>query len=334
MKNLIPFGFLMLLLGFAIGWLVKPMPVAGGASPAAVMAPSKTTGPAGAIVSEETPVPGKHIQREAIVKKTSDKPTGEQMDQAMDQAKKMQAEMSKAMVKRQRDKFEQQINLLTENLSLSADQKSKLTTWLDEGMKKLEGLDFTDPKSMSSLPELSKLFTEKALEDQLTPSLTDDQKAALADFKDREHRSKVDTAALKSLSKLQGVIRFEDGQRDEVYKLLADSAETSVLAESETLDMANMFTEGMGIDMDPYGLGIQQAMTEAMGDPAAMQEGAGNQKQMVQKLRETIDKRIDAKVELLRPVLNDKQLEQYRNELKSKGLGVYGTVLSGMEAAH
>ena len=73
-------------------------------------------------------------------------------------------------------------------------------------------------------------------------------------------------------------------------------------------------------------------MTESMGDPAAMQEATGDQKKMVQKLREVIDKRIDAKVELLRPVLNDKQLEQYRTELKTKGLGVYGTVLSGMEA--
>lgn len=328
MKNLIPFGSLMLLLGFAIGWLVKPVPAAGGATPAAVMASSKSAVPAPAKIPEEAPVPGKHIQREAIVKKTSDGPTSEQMDQA----KKMQSEMSKAMVKRQHDKFEQQIDLLTESLGLSADQKSKLITWLDDGIKKLEGLDITDPKSMSDLPELSKFFTDKALEDQLTPSLTDDQKAALVDFKDREHRTKVDTAALKSLSKLQGVIRFEDGQRDEVYKILAQTAETGVLAESETPDMTTMFTEGMGIDMDPYGLGIQQAMTESIGDPSAMQESAGDQKQMAQKLREIIDKRIDAKVDLLRPVLNDKQLEQYRGELKSKGLGVYGTVLSGMEA--
>ncbi len=323
----------MLLLGFAIGWLVKPIPVVSSGAPAAVIAPSKSAGPAAASVSEEIPVPGKHIQRESVVKKSSDKISGEQVDKAVDQAKKMQAEMSKAMVKRQRDKFEQQINLLEENLNLSADQKSKLTAWLDEGMKKLEGLDFTDPQSASSLPELSKLFTDKALEDQLTPSLTADQKVALADFKDREHRSKVDTAALKSLSKLQGVIRFEDGQRDEVYKILSENVEMSVQAESETLDIANMFTEGMGIDMDPYGLGIQQAMTEAMKDPTVMQEGGANQKQMVQKLRETIDKRIDAKVDLLRPVLNEKQLEQYRGELKSKGLGVYGTVLSGMEAS-
>jgi len=322
----------MLLLGFALGWLVKPLPAAAVAAPAGVTASSKSSGPATVKAPEEIPVPGKHIQREAVVKKPSDKLTSEQMDKAMDQGKKMQEEMSKAMVKRQRDKFEQQISTLTENLNLSADQKGKLTTWLDDGMKKLEGLDFTDPKSMTNLPELSKLLTDKALEDQLAPSLTDDQKAALVEFKDREHRSKVDTAALKSLSKLQGVVRFEDGQRDEVYKLLAQAAETRVAEESPVQDMTAMLTEGMGIEMDPYDLGIQQALTDSMMDSATRQEAGGDQKKTAQKLRETIDKRINAKVDLLRPVLNEKQLEQYRNELKSKGLGIYGTVLSGMEA--
>ena len=330
MKNLIPFGLLMLVLGFAIGWLVKPVPAVNAATAAVVPSSHKSAEPVAANVPAEAPVPGKHAQREATVKKPSNMPTEAQMDQA----KKMQADMSKARVKRQRDKFAQQIDRLTESLGLSADQKSKLTAWLDDGMKKLEGLDFTDPNSMSQLPELSKLLTNKALEEQLAPSLTSDQKAALVDFKDREHRGKVDTAALKSLSKLQGVIQFEDGQRDEVYKLLTEGAEASVLAESETPDMTKMFTEGMGIEMDPYDLGIQQAMTESMGDPTAMQEAPGDQKKMVQKLREVIDKRIDAKVELLRPVLNDKQLEQYRTELKTKGLGVYGSVLSGMEAGH
>ena len=34
-------------------------------------------------------------------------------------------------------------------------------------------------------------------------------------------------------------------------------------------------------------------------------------------------------VDLLRPVLNDKQLETYRNELKTKGLGFYGQAFGG-----
>ncbi len=318
----------MLCIGIAIGWNAKPMPtpsvspVASGLTPP----PSK---PVVAVASSEDPPPGKHALRDSVVKKPSNMmPT----EAEMDQAKKMQAEMSKAMVKHQRAKFEQQIDRLTESLSLTADQKAKLTNWLDDGMKKLEGLDFTDPKAMTELPELSKLLTPKALEDQLASSLSAEQQTAFTDYKEREHHDQVDAAALKSLSKLQGVIQFEDGQRDEVYQVLTKSAEASLLAKNENPDIAAMFTEGMGIEMDPYDLGLQQAMTESMGDPAKLQENAGDQKQILGKLREVIDKRIDAKVELLRPVLNDKQLEQYRTELKTKGMGVYGTVLSGLDA--
>jgi len=236
-------------------------------------------------------------------------------------------------VKRQREKLERQIERLAENLNLTAEQKRGLTTWLDDQMKKLEGMDFTDPKSMAGIPELSKALTNNALEDQLASSLTADQKTALADFKDREHHEKVDSMALKHLSKLQGIIDLKEGQREEVYKVLSESAEASVQSENDKPDMTKLFTEGMGIEMDPYDLGLQQAMTESMGDPSMMSQAGGDQKQMAKNLREIFDKRIDAKVDQLRPVLNDTQLEQYRAELKSKGLGVYGPMLMSMESA-
>ena len=72
-------------------------------------------------------------------------------------------------------------------------------------------------------------------------------------------------------------------------------------------------------------------MTESVGDPSKA-EGAHDSKEMMKHLREVIDKRIDEKVERLRPVLNDKQLELYRSELKSKGLGVYGPMMMGQES--
>ena len=54
---------------------------------------------------------------------------------------------------------------------------------------------------------------------------------------------------------------------------------------------------------------------------------------MEKRLREAFDKRIEAKVEALKPVLNQKQLDQYRTELKTKGMGIYGPMLMGMEAS-
>ena len=115
-----------------------------------------------------------------------------------------------------------------------------------------------------------------------------------------------------------------------MYKLLSEGAETTLKTEDEKPDVSKMFTEGMGIEMDPYDLGLQHVMTTVMADDKNLTEAAG-QKEVAKKIRAAFDERIEAKVELLRPVLNEKQLGQYRTELKTKGLGVYGNMLSGME---
>ena len=316
----------MLGLGLAIGWLAKPVPVAAPVAVARAVASTPPAPSASAPVVAELP-PGKRAQREPAETKAVLQPTEAQMEQG----RKIQAEMAKAMVKRQREKFEKQIGKLTDNLHLTADQSAGLTTWLEGQMKELEKLDFTDGKAMSGMMEPGNLLTTQALEDQLAASLTAEQKAALVDFKDREYRTKVDTAALKSLSKLQGVVEFEEGQRDKVYEILVGAAEQRVLSETEKPDIAGMFTEGMGIEMDPYDLGLQQAMTEAMGDRSKLQQGSDS-KQMGKNLRQVIDQRIDARIEQLRPVLDDKQLGQYRSELKAKGMGIYGPMLMGLES--
>jgi len=187
-------------------------------------------------------------------------------------------------------------------------------------VKKFEDIkvDISDPNSMSEIEkEIWKHFTNKALEDQLASFLTNDQKAALADFKEREFRDQVDAFALKSLSHLQGIIQLEDHQRDEVYKLLSTGAEASVREESENYDMAKLLNEGLGIEVnpDPYDLRIMQAIANFTELP----EAPSDREHWVKNLGETIEKRIDAKVEQLRPALNDRQLEQYRTELEGFG---------------
>jgi hypothetical protein len=197
-------------------------------------------------------------------------------------------------------------------------------------MTKLADMDFSNPESLEGMTDLVGGLSDKAIHDQLAATLTDEQKTAFNAFKEKEIQTKVDSAALKSLSQLQGVVDFEEGQRDEVYKILSTEAEKRILQEQEKPDPTAMFTEGMGIEMDPYGLGLQQAMTDAITERAKSGE-ATDTKATTQTMREIIDTRINEKVEQLRPVLNEKQLEQYRSELKTKGLGVFGTALMGME---
>ena len=317
----------MLAIGFAIGWVAKPTPAAGVESVSSASS-DKPASPSSQHPADPPP-PGKRAIRPSRAAEPEPiMPTAEQMDQA----KEMQSQMAKQMVARQRQKFETQIARLSENLSLTDFQKSKLTAWLDERFKNLEDLDPTDPATAERFMEESKLLNDETLQAQLAGTLTPEQQTALTAHQEREHLGKVDAIALKSLSKLQGIIQFEEGQRDKVYQLLSESAEESLAAETKTMDISSMFTEGMGIEMDPYGLGIQQAMTEAMGDPTKLQNDF-DQQSMAKTMRQIINDRIDSRVEKLRPVLNEKQLEAYRNELQTKGLGVYGSVLDSMEKA-
>lgn len=327
MKNHFLVGGVMLAIGFASGWVAKPAPD-GNITSVADVPSGKSASPAPP-PSADSPPPGKRAIRPAEPAESgAEMPTAEQMDQA----KAMQSQMAKQMVARQRQKFETQIVRLTENLSLTDFQKSKLTAWLDERFKNLENLDITDPATAEKFMEESKLLNDETLQAQLAGTLTPEQQTALTAHQEREHLGKVDAIALKSLSKLQGIIQFEEGQRDKVYQLLSESAEESLAAETKTMDISSMFTEGMGLEMDPYGLGIQQAMTEAMGDPAKFQSGV-DQQNMAKSMRQIINDRIDSRVEKLRPALNERQLEAYRDELQTKGLGVYGSVLDSMEKA-
>lgn len=313
-------GLLMLVIGLLAGWLLKP--ASPPSEPVVETVPQRPVAQAVPAATDTPTVPTKRISREP----TPADPYAGMAEEQVVQVKKMQGEMAKAMVTRQRAKFEKQIERLAENLKLTDQQKSDLTRWLDVEMGKLEALDFTDMASSG----FEGLLTEQALEKQLAASLTAEQTTALTAFKEREHQGKVDSMALKNLSLLQGVIDFEEGQRDEVFKVLAETADEKLRATEAKPDFTKAFTEGMGIEMDPYDLGIQDALTESMTSEVSS-PNAGDQVEMAKKIRQVIDQRIETKIEKLRPVLNDRQLEQYRTELKTKGLGIYGTVLMGME---
>jgi len=331
-KNTPLVGIGMLALGVAIGWSLKsgnPTPeVAGPVPPATVNKPPAAPAQPAPIAASEAPPPGKRAVREPSVKKPVTEPTEEQKAQVS----RMQGEMTKLMTTRQRSKFDKYLQRISENVNLTETQKAAMAGWIDERMKKIGEMDFSDPKSIEGMGDVMGGLSDKAIDDQLAATLTDEQKTAFSAFKEKEIQTKVDSAALKSLSQLQGAIDFEEGQRDEVYKILSAEAEKRVLQEQEKPDPTAMFTEGMGIEMDPYGLGLQQAMTDAITERA--ESGAAtDSKATAQTMREIIDKRINEKVEQLRPVLNEKQLEQYSSELKTKGLGVFGTALMGMEGA-
>ncbi|MFM2199613.1 MAG: hypothetical protein RLZZ505_3045 [Verrucomicrobiota bacterium] len=328
MKFQILASVILIAIGFSIGWVAKPAPDESTPLVAANIPSNESARITPRSPVEQLPRGKRAIRRTETAEHLTDILTPEQMLEA----KEMQTTMGKQMIQRHREKFEAQIARLTENLSLTELQKSDLTAWLDKHYETLGNIDFTDPAGFEKLVEDSKLLNNEALQDQLAGMLTPDQKKTFAGNQERERLSKVDAIALKDLSKLQGIIHFEEGQRDKVYQLLFESAEQSVTAESQVPNISSIMNEGMDIETDPYGLGIQQVMSETMENPT--EPGSGfDQKSIAKNLRQIIADRIDSKIEKLRHILNDKQLEAYRKELETNGSGIYGPMLDSMEAA-
>jgi hypothetical protein len=325
MKHNVVIGSLVFGLGMVTGWFIKPAPTSLASSAAARGSASKALTSAALTSPSEPAIPGKRAQREPVVQKPANMPTEEQTIMATE----MKLKVGKTMINSHLGKLKQQIVRLDEKLQLTKEQKSGITTWLDDKISKIESIELSDSSSFSKVAELANSTTNEALENQLASTLNSDQKAALTDLKDSDLHLKIDAMALKSLSKLQGAIDFEDGQRDEVYKILTKNAEVKALAESKNPDINKILADGMGFEIDPYDLGLEQVITDTRKEAGVNLD----QPQTSQKIREAIDKRIEEKVNQLQPVLNDKQLARYREELKSKGMGIFGAAVMGTDDA-
>jgi hypothetical protein len=245
-----------------------------------------------------------------------------------EEGEKAMNQMRQAAVDRFRKKLEQYVAGLDENLTLTPDQKARLQSAIEAQHAELTALMNTESGDsqvvFDKIPELG----PPALEAVLAASLSPEQKSALETYKSKERARQADTKALKKLALLQGIFDFKEGQRDEVYRLLSESAAASLAKTESPTSFDEVFAGASGIDMDPYDLGIQQLMMESAQDANA--RGKGDHQSMLATFRQKVDQLIEDKVNELKPILDEAQLEKYREELRSKGLGHFGTMLNAV----
>lgn len=317
-------------LGIAIGWFAKPDSQPG---PAIAASPRSAERPA-----EKTPAPGSSAakpDRSRPAKIERVKPEAEDEDDAETAARTARADerVTEMFTANYRKKLDAYIAALEENLNLTPGQKESLKTAIEGQLEQLKKFISDSEANFAAggnpMEKLPPLGTE-ALDSQLAALLDPEQKTAFDAYKTREKARQVDAKALKRLAHLQGVLEFKEGQRDEIYRILSESAEASLAKPDPMSAYSDIFSGGgmgMNIDMDPYDLGIQQLFMESAADLARLQE---DDKAMAKVFREKIDGLIENKVNELKPVLDEAQLEKYRQELKTKGLGPYGTMLEQM----
>ena len=84
--------------------------------------------------------------------------------------------------------------------------------------------------------------------------------------------------------------------------------------------MMSIVSSGVGIELDADDLGISGIMDAQIGgEPGTTDPG-----DIMARMKENQAKKVNEKVEALSPVLDEKQLEQYRQHLESKSSGFLG----------
>ena len=328
MKLLPPLGCLFA--GVAIGWFAKPAPSGSGNGPVtALTAPSASP-------SSALGIPEKYKSGEESTSGSSVRPPRPAIDTSKreieakvgDLEKDMQKQMAQKMTDLQRKKFEARFAKLCAQLNLSPDQQAKIRAVMEERFTKMGELftfDGSDDNA-ARMKELSTLMKGDALDDATAALLNDEQRTGFDALKGKERQSRIDSKALKDLGSLGTVLDLSQDQKDAVYAVLSEQAAKQEDSKKSTA-MMGMFTEGMGIQIDDE-IGIQDILQEQMESHVDGPPAAG----MMKTIEETIKKRTDERVEALRPVLNDQQLQQYRAHLETKAAGMM-TMFGGVESS-
>jgi hypothetical protein len=129
---------------------------------------------------------------------------------------------------------------------------------------------------------------------------------------------------MQDLARIQQALDLNDDQRDAVYNVLVEDAEKSIAAKSDASVVMDGMMKSMGFEMDMGEIDMGSLMQMDF-----EQDGDVDQASVIAKMKEDRVRKIDAKVERMAPVLNEAQLDQYRNHLESKG-GMFNMMIQGM----
>jgi F0F1-type ATP synthase delta subunit len=293
MKFILPVGCLAL--GIAIGLMARSAPSTGvsGSASERVTASVSTSRTAGKATQSEPGIESAPAARPArpdlSLTKNKVETTAEETTNKMPSLEQMKQQMAEI----EREKFETRFSTLSAGLNLSPEQQAKIRATMDESLKKMGG------DATNSSVQMMKIGS---LDNVITSVLSEDQQAALTTIKAKHRQNRIESKALKSLADLTMVLDLNEEQKDAVYGVLSEQVvkQEEVLGASGVARISNM--RGTPIEKTADS-NIAEAVLASLVSP------------------EDLEKRTNERVEAMRSVLNERQLQQYRTYLQKKPSG-------------
>ena len=318
MKNTLIIALVCIGLGFAAGWIAKPKPAP---EPEVASADPPDKKPTRTIT--KTPSNSSSLEDPKPRVSTRIFTSGKDGEGMGPENKEMMNNLSKMMKDKQRAKFDARIAVLVDKLNLTPAQEAELRAQMEKQLESVGDIFNPGVRGGASSPmDIASLLTGDGMDDTLADILTPEQEEEYDALKKRERDNKVEASALKNLAKLS-FLDMSQEQKDAAYDILYSQAETSADKKSPASAMMSVVTSGMGIELDVDDLGLSGiADAQIGGEPRSTDPG-----DIMARMKENQARKLDEKVEALRPVLDEKQLEQYRQHLESKSSGLFGGVL-------
>jgi len=234
-----------------------------------------------------------------------------------------QEEVRNAMRERQMERITSQAAKWAAALGLDATQQERLldiaSGQLDE-LEKLavEGMDNGDPAAVSeSARRAMEILSGQALESSLAEMLTPDQRVAYEEFNNRQNVSRAESRALRQLAGLNEELMLTPAQRNQVYAIYYDGAMAEIGGSDPLQATIDNLASSAGITVDPAVQSIISSIANR--GLAEMASGRSIDPEAIEAMaRESMQQSLDSEVNRLRGVLNEAQLEIYRNQLRSQ----------------
>lgn len=255
-------------------------------------------------------------------------PNGEDIQQRF---RTGQDRFRKIMAERQKNKEEATIQKLVDRLGLTDAQADKLRAYFAKNREELEALMADGDGDWRKMRRLTKSLGDDALDSALADILTDEQKTAHEEMKQRDLANKVEARAYRDLATIQGILDLNPEQKDQVYAILHKDAAQKTESNREANSIVATITEGIGLDINPddLGIGFSGAIQSFVNRAENGEQPSENRGEILQSIRDNQQQEIDNKVELLAPVLDEGQEDAYRTHLETRGGGLFGGLLQG-----
>jgi hypothetical protein len=150
--------------------------------------------------------------------------------------------------------------------------------------------------------------------------MSPEQEVAYTELKEKERAHKVEARTMQRFAGLPETLNLNEEQRDQIYDVFAQEETAAVDQQSSAGNaVASMITTASGGFLsESVSIDISDAVTSAFvvtpdGNTDSTPQNA------FARMREVTEQRNEARVESMRPILDDRQLEAYRSHLNQRG---------------